>query len=92
MAALQERDEEGDRGDPHERVDVRGLAVEDLDDDVADEAEADTLADVVGQRDADDRQERREGLFEVVPGDLANRPHHQEADDDECAGRDRETK
>ena len=68
----------------------RDLAVEQLDDHVADESEPDAVADVVGQRDADDGQEGRERLLEVVPRDLADRAHHQEADDDERAGGDRE--
>ena len=66
-----------------------GLAVEDLDEDVADEAETDAVADVVGQRNADDRQERRERLLEVGPRDLTHGAHHEEADDDQRAGGDR---
>ena len=66
MAGMMNAIDERRGNDPHQRMNVLGLAVEDLDEHVADEAEADAVADVVRQRDADDRQERRERLFEVV--------------------------
>ena len=35
-----------------------------------------------------DRQERREGLLEVVEGYLLHDPHHEKADDHQCPGGD----
>ena len=69
--------------DPHERVDRREAPAHDLDEDIGDEAGADARGDRVREGHEDDRQEGRDGDLEVVPVDVGDLLHHQEADEDE---------
>jgi ribosomal protein RSM22 (predicted rRNA methylase) len=54
-----EVDQEGGRGDPHERVDLAQLAVDGLQEDVQDDAGADAVGDAPGQRHDRQGQEGR---------------------------------
>ena len=87
LAALplryKEVDEEGKGCDPHERLDLGGLALKERDDHVGDKAQADSGRDGVGEGHAGDNHERRETLRHVGPVDLGGLAHHKVADVDQ---------
>src|SRR5665647_763581 len=72
---------------PKQRVNHRGLAAHDLDQDVYHEPRTDSGRDRVGERHEDDRQEGRDRDLEVFPVDALDLLHHQEADHDQGRGR-----
>src|SRR6187431_2786122 len=81
--APDEPGEEGEGGDVHEDVDVAPFAFGELDEAVADEAEADAVGDGVGQGDGQEGEEGGDGVFEVFEIDSADLGDHQDADDDQ---------
>ena len=74
------------RGPPQQPVDLLRLPQHRLDDDVGEEARADAVGDRVRERHDGDRQERRDGDLVLVPVDVLDLGHHQEADGDEGRG------
>jgi len=82
-AGEEEHEGEEDRDDPGASIDLLDLAGEDLDEDVGDEAEGDTVGDVVGQRHERDGHEAGNRSGGIVPVDGADIRHHENADIDQ---------
>src|SRR3989338_4579805 len=74
-----EREEESQADEVHQRVYLPEFAPRQLYRRVADEAETDAVAYIIGKRYPHHRQESREGFFEVVPVDIPDGLHHQRA-------------
>ena len=74
-------EDEEDRDDVHQDGDLLGLAPSHLDDGVADEAEADTVGDGIGEGHHGNDKEGGASLLEVAPVDAGRALEHQHAHD-----------
>ena len=86
LPGQEEHQREQDADDPRAGVDFLDLAGEDLHEHIGDQTEGDTVGDVVGQGHERDRHEAGHGGGRIVPVDVADVGHHQNADVDQRRG------
>ena len=80
-------DDQEDGEDVHQRMDLLPLAAQELDRDVGDDPQADSVGDRVGKRDRGQGQEGRHRVVELRPLELASATHHHRPDQDESRRR-----